>query len=550
MNVIQQIKEALFTVIKEKFSINPEAYSNLELSLNTDPSKQQFGDLSTNAALILSKHLKINPQVLAQDIKNILKHEYIEKLEIAGPGFINIFFTQDAFKNLAYELFEQGESFFRLSSCPPSFSCLLEFVSANPTGPLHIGHGRGGIIGDVLGNILKFIGYRASKEYYINDAGAQIQKLGISFKIRCMQQLGNNIELPEDAYHGQYLIDLAKHCIEQYGNELLNKPDNFFAQYAKDTLLVAIEDTLKKYGITFDVWFSELDLHTSDAITQAIEILNQRGYIYEKEGALWFKSTEFGDDKDRVVKKSSGELTYVAADIAYLQNKINRGYDNLIMVLGQDHHSYVVRLKAVMEALGYDPNRLNVILYQLVTLKESGTLLRMSKRAGNIVTLQDVINSVGTDVARFFYLNKKADAHLDFDIDLALKKTDENPVYYIQYAYVRSKSILEKAHQENVFHTISSTDSAFITYTENLLIKKIASLKQLLESISTNYHTHLLAYYVIELAQTFHSYYNFNKVIDMTNIDQSRGRLFMTLLIHRTLKTCFDLLGINAPERM
>jgi arginyl-tRNA synthetase len=550
MNIINTIRQSLIACAERYLGINPETYAHWDVSLNTDPTKQSFGDVTTNIALVLSKELKTQPRIIAQRIQEHLHDPLIQDLEIAGPGFINIFLTKEALTSLSRELFEQDKSFFYLDAQVVRSQYLMEFVSANPTGPLHIGHGRGGIIGDVLGNILTFIGHTVTKEFYINDAGSQIQKLGISLKIRCQQQLGIQAELPEGGYQGEYLIGLAQEAVQYYGSLILEQPDSFFAQYGKDHLLATLKKTLEKYGITYDSWFSELTLYSNGSIEKALATLKDNGYIYEKDDALWFTSTKFGDDKDRVVKKKSGELTYVASDIAYLQNKINRGFDHIIIVLGQDHHSYVIRLKAAIAALGYNPAMLDIILYQLVTLKESGAVVRMSKRAGHIITLEDVIDSVGMDVARFFYLNKKADAHLDFDLELALKHTDENPVYYIQYAYVRITSILEKAYQEDIFRDITANDSSFIGNAEKLLLIKIASLKYLLESMSKNYQIHLLTYYVIELAQLFHSYYTINKVIDRNNILQSRGRLCTITLVHRALKLCFDLLGITAPRRM
>ncbi len=563
MDIISQIKNTLYSYIESNYSFDINSLSHLDTSLNVDVSKQQFGDITTNVALLISKQLKRDPRSIAQDIKNNFKNKHIDHIDIAGPGFINIFLTLDAIKELAHDIFIKSQDFFKATPIEhenyleTELDFSLEFVSANPTGPLHIGHGRGGIIGDVLSNILKFLSNKVTKEFYINDAGNQIEKLGQSFKIRCLQQVGVQIELPEDAYHGEYLIDLAKKCIKEYNlktqEDIESKDLTFFSIYAKDFLLNKIEKTLEQYGINYDVWFSEKTLHHDNSIELSIEKLEKQNYIYKQDEALWFKSTAFGDDKDRVVKKSSGEYTYVAADIAYLENKIARGASKIIMILGQDHHSYVNRLKGLMEALGYNPDDLTVILYQLVTIKQSGETLRLSKRAGRIVTLEDVINLVGSDVARFFYLNKKADAHLDFDLDLALKHTDENPVYYIQYAYVRTISILNKAQEELKLceeNIINFDDYKFLSESERFLIKKIAYLKDLLASISTNYQVHLLTYYVLELAQLFHSYYGSNKVINKDNIEQTRGRLFFIMLLKRTLNTCFKLLGISAPEHM
>jgi len=435
MNTIEAISNALYDYLNTTFAIPAEILPQVLVTLNTDEDKQQFGDLSTNAALVLAKTLGKSPRAIAEQIKKEFSHPDIDSLEIAGPGFINLFITQAALQTLVAELMENGEQFFKPTDIKPVHYS-VEFVSANPTGPLHLGHGRGGIIGDVLGNVLRFCRNTVTKEFYINDAGSQIKKLGNSFKLRCRQALGQDVTLPEDAYHGTYLTDLAQQLVDREGEDILKKPDSFFSDYAKNALLQNIRDTLLAYGIEYNVWFSEKSLYEQNLVAPAIETLTKRGYTFAADGALWFKSTAFGDDKDRVLIRSNGEYTYIASDVAYLLDKIGRGAEHLIFVLGQDHHSYVIRLKAIMQALGYDPTMLDVILYQLVTIKESGELVRMSKRAGHIVSLDDIIKTVGKDVARFFYLHRKADAHLDFDLDLALKHTEENPVYYIQYAYV------------------------------------------------------------------------------------------------------------------
>ena len=578
-NIIESVQHNLLEHIQNKFSLDRLHLKNIDIALQAEASKQQFGDITTNAPLVLAKLIGKNPREIAQAILDF-KHEYVEKLEIAGPGFINIFLTTQAIKDLAKQLYLEKDAFFKspLLSSHPSIHPIghsgravagetqvtkknldhlsqniifdSEFVSANPTGPLHLGHGRGAIIGDVLGNIIKFIGNDYTKEFYINDAGNQIQKLGHSFKIRCQQELGETIDIPEDGYHGLYLVELAKKVINEFGKDVLNKQDSWFSEYAKQYMLANIKGTLEDYGVFFDVWFSEKTLHDSGAIKKALEKLEANGHLYEAEGALWFRSTTFGDDKDRVLKKNTGEYTYAAADVAYTENKFARGFNKLVIILGQDHHSYLQRLKGITQALGHNPDNYDVILYQLVTLKESGALLKMSKRAGRGITLQDVIDEVGKDVARFFYLNRKADAHLEFDIDLALKHTDENPVYYIQYAYVRTKSILEKAADIKEFNNINEQDIEFIGTESSILIKKIVHLKTLLNSISSNYQTHLLTYYCLDLAQSFHAYYSANRVIDENNIQASRSRLLIIKIVNENLKRCFKLLGIEAPEKM
>lgn len=550
MNILDTLKQHFFSFLTQEFSLPAEVTRSIALTLNVDVHKQQFGDLSSNAALVLSKLVQKNPRDIATTITQKFSHPTVAKLEIAGPGFINFYLTEDTYKTIGTELYTEGAQFFSKSPEEQTLNYSVEFVSANPTGPLHIGHGRGGIIGDVLSRVLRLRGHNVTAEFYINDAGSQIKKLGDSLKARCLQAAGLPAELPEEGYHGEYLVALAQQCMHEFGKEVIDKPDSFFAQYGKEHLLAQIKATLELYNIKFDVWFSEKTLHDSGAIDRALDLLTQRGFIYEKEGAYWFRSTDFGDDKDRVVKRGSGELTYVAADIAYLQNKLERGAQKLVMVLGQDHHSYVVRLKAVLSALGHNPDDLDVILYQLVTLKESGELVRLSKRAGRIVSLKDIIETVGVDVARFFYLNRKADAHLDFDIDLALKKTEENPVFYIQYAYVRTGSILEKAAEVAELANITQADALYLSKEEQFLLKKIVSLRTTLKEINDGYHTHALAYYVLELAHAFHSYYAAHRVINPQDINTSRGRLLAITLLRQTFKTCLDLLGIHAPQRM
>lgn len=544
MNTLVTLKERFFSYLA---TLTPENLPAISFTLNTDDQKQQFGDIACNAALLLAKPLGTNPRALAQKIITEFSDPSIKKIEIAGPGFLNIFLTEDAFRTIAEELFTEKDHYFEIDT--PSTIFNLEFVSANPTGPLHLGHGRGGIIGDVLGNIISFVGYKVTKEHYINDAGAQMEKLGKSLKIRSQQEAGIAIEMPEDAYHGDYLKELAQKCLQEHGKQALEQPDQFFIDYGYKHQLAGLKKTTSDYGINFDVWFSERSLHPQ-GIEHALDRLKKNGKTYEKEGALWFASTEYGDDKDRVLKKADGSYTYAAADAAYLLDKAERGFNKLIYVLGQDHHSYPKRLDGMRQALGLTDVALDCILYQLVSMKKDGEAVRMSKRAGAIVNLQDVIQEVGTDVARFFYLNRKADAHLEFDLDLALKQTDENPVYYLQYAYVRTLAILKKAEENPELADISKMDAQYLTETEQLLIKKIAALQELLEDITRNYQVHLLTYYMLELAHLFHNYYHHNRVIEPKDITQSRSRLFLVMLVKDTFERCLRLIGISRPEQM
>jgi arginyl-tRNA synthetase len=548
MNIFKQIETDYNAFLARTFTLDADTIARTSLTVNSDEQKAEFGDLNSNAAMILAKTLKQSPASVAEIIVGQFTHPHVEQLRLHMPGFVNFYLKAAAFQELTKELFEQKAAFFRLYPTPTK-NINIEFVSANPTGPLHLGHGRGAIIGDVLARVLNFAGQKATKEFYINNAGAQMQKLANSLKIRVQQALGTDVQLPEDAYHGEYLIELAQKLIAEKGPQVVEQDSSFFAAYGEEHLLAAIKDTLAQYGITFDVWFPETKLHSSGEIVKALDRLNANGYLYEKDDATWFKATAFGDDKDRVLIKDDGEYTYASADVAYMLDKVDRGFDNLIMILGHDHHSYLMRLQCIRQALGIDAS-LDIILYQLVKMKQSGQQVRMSKRAGNIVTLKDVIETVGTDVARFFFLNRKADAQLEFDLDLALAKTEENPVYYVQYAYVRTKSIIQKAQETIGYTGAKAEDARAIGDAEHLLLKKIVSLRSILETICTTHQTHLLTYYILELAHIFHSYYGKNRVVDEQNHEQSKGRLLVIQVLQDTFKTVLTLLGISCPERM
>ncbi|MDP3788502.1 MAG: arginine--tRNA ligase [Candidatus Chromulinivorax sp.] len=566
MNGIEQIKASFFSFLATHYNLDQSHLMRCTFDINTDPEKAAFGDICSNAAMVLTKDLRTNPRAIAQTVIDNFTHPLLSKIEIAGPGFLNFFMTDATLVQLAQQIFEQKQHFFKPSShcdesdelssqCQSNGGFVLkkiniEFVSANPTGPLHFGHGRNGILGDTLANILTFLGHDVTREFYINDAGAQITKLGNSLKIRYLQAVGIDIAMPEDAYHGQYLIDFGQELATQFGKTIENNDQDYFEEIAKAKMLVQQQETLASYGIKFDVWFSEKALKNDINIDDYIKMLADNGYTYELDGALWFATTKFGDDKDRVLRKSDGQYTYLAGDLPYLVNKLERGYDKLIMILGHDHHSFVVRLHALMQALGYNPDKLTVILYQLVNIVKNGESARMSKRAGTIVDLHDIINTVGKDVARFFYLNRKADAELDFDVELALTTSNENPVYYIQYAYVRTCSILAKAATINPeLVNINADDCTTLTAAEKNLVKKIASLRSLLLSIDTSYQTHILAYYTYELANLFHTYYNNSKAI-VDDVTQTKNNLFIITIMNQTFELCFALMGISSPRKM
>ncbi len=549
MNSFEKVQSSFLSFLQQNFTIPLDVIQAGRFELNCDEDKQQFGDINSNIAMIAAKHLKANPRALAQTVIDNFKHEFVEKIEVAGPGFLNFFMTSQWYKQLAQEI-ESGKDNFFSARYPLKQKINVEFVSANPTGPLHIGHGRNGILGDVLATIYQFLAQDVSKEFYINDAGAQITKLGQSFKIRCLQKLGQEVELAEDAYHGQYLIDLATTCVAKFGTNLEHEPIVFFETYAKEHMLTLQKDTLESYGIIFQHWFSEKDLHDHGKVQAAIARLVATGHTYEQDDALWFRSTTFGDDKDRVLKKGTGELTYVAADIAYLIDKFERGFTQLFMILGHDHHSYKMRLHAIMQALGYDPKNLTIILYQLVHVLQDGVAIKMSKRTGKMITLSDIVDEVGKNVARFFFLNRKADAELEFDLNLALSQSNENPVFYIQYAYVRTHSIYAKATEEGITISGTPTFDLPLSDSEKHILKKICTLKTLIFDIANNHQIHLVAYYAYELATLFHKYYNTHRVIDAANKEISAQRLAMILLVQETLQTCFYIMGITPLKKM
>ena len=568
MNTPFFLKNLFFDFLQKQYQVDQQTLAKIDFVINSDADRSAHGDISSNAALVIAKAARKNPRLIALEIIETLNNKdgteaelasFCSTIEAAGPGFLNIRLSDRCWHQLSEKLLQQPEQFF-IPADTPQKKVLVEFVSANPTGPLHLGHGRGGIIGDVLMRIGRFLGYQMTSEFYINDAGSQMTRLGESLRVRVSQELDQEATLPEQGYAGAYLVTIAQKIIALKGSDVLNEPISFFTETAQKELQELIKTNLKEYRIEFDTWFSEKSLHESGAITDVLNQLSAEKILYEKEGALWFKSTEFGDDKDRVIRKKNGDLTYIAADIAYHKNKFDRGYDQMIDIMGQDHHGYVTRLKAVVQALGYDAKKLHVILYQLVSMKKGETFLKMSKRAGNFEQLGDVIKLVGADVARFFYLNRKADAHLDFDLDIALKTTDENPVFYIHYAYVRTGSILKRAsehaelssslHPEKLNPDELKAIIEIWQADERLLLKKIWALHSILPNIMETYQTHVLAYYTYELAQRFHHYYAQHHVIDSKKPELSAARLTIITMVRSTLSLCLDLLGLSKPEAM
>jgi arginyl-tRNA synthetase len=555
---IIDLKSKIYSSISSALDCSLEELKSISLTINTGKSSE-FGDFSCNAAMVFSKSIGTSPISLAQKISKQLSEDIseIESVQIAGPGFINITLSANSWQQIASSILNDPEGKKISLACSDKKKYLVEFVSPNPTGPLHLAHGRNAIIGDVLARVLSFLGHDVTRECYINDAGVQITNLGKSLKSRVAAFLGEEIPFPEEGYKGEYLQDVAEQLVTEQGKNVLEQPTTFFSEYAKNKMLALIKVSLDRYGIAFDNWFSELSLHVAGEVDLAVKLLEENGLAYKQDDALWFKSTEFGDDKDRVLKKTDGSYTYIAPDLAYHKNKFDRGFDKIIDIFGQDHHGYVHRLKGVIKAIGYDAEKLDVILYQLVRMKKGEAYVRMSKRSGNFELLSDVIDAVGVDVARFFYLNRKADSHLEFDLDIALKKTDENPVYYIQYALVRMKSILEKASKIDVFSSgvkdgkdLLNSETAELKAPEISILKKICLFGEVLNTIESGYQTHLLTTYSYELAQQFHAYYNSSRVIDQENIETSCMRLAIIEAIKNTLELTLDLLGLSKPEKM
>jgi arginyl-tRNA synthetase len=577
MNLLNSISIEFFSILKDIFDLSEVLAEKIHLNLKTD-GNVNFGDLSSNAAMILAKELGQPPLVLVEKIKKALLESsskalssHIDSVEVAKPGFLNIKLHLGSWQQVIIEILQSNGSYWSDEDSVGSKKYLIEFVSANPTGPLHLGHGRGGIIGDVLAKVLSFQGHKVEKEFYVNDAGVQIEKLGESLRARCLQELGQDVQVPEGGYQGEYLIEVAKEFNAQNAgiaaavDQIKTIDKILFADFAKNKMLELAKNTLADYGIVFDRWFSEKSLYNSGSVSKAVDHLTEKGLTCQDGGATWFKATKFGEEKDCVLKKSDGSFTYLAPDIAYHEDKFARGYDVLINILGQDHHGYSKRLKATMEAIEFPADGLQIILYQLVQIKQGEESVRMSKRKGTFETLSDIIDAVGTDVARFFYLNRKASAHLVFDLSTALKKTEENPVYYIQYAFVRTKSIEEKAQAiselADFLDSVNALEAAegfdgksffvgSMSQCDIDVVKKACSLKDILKLIEKTYQTHLLSYYAIELAKLFHNYYAKNRVVDPDNLEVSKIRLVIVRLVQKTLHICLDLLGLDKPEKM
>ncbi|MFG3612878.1 arginine--tRNA ligase [Rummeliibacillus stabekisii] len=555
MNAVEQVQQAIKDALKaaiQKAGIIEDA-SSLNIHLETPKSKEN-GDYATNVAMQLTKLAKKPPRAIAEAILENLETEQtnIENIEIAGPGFMNITLRKDYLADVVKMVLDQGVNYGRTNTGKGE-KVQVEFVSANPTGDLHLGHARGASVGDSLCNVLDFAGYDVSREYYINDAGNQINKLANSLEARYREALGLPFDMPEDGYHGKDIIEIAKELSAEYGPEILDKSDEerfeFFREHGLKHEFGKLQKDLHDFRVDFDVWFSETSLYKDGKVETALQKLRDNGHVFEQDGAIWFRSTTFGDDKDRVLVKSDGSYTYLTPDISYHEDKLRRGFDQLINIWGADHHGYIPRMKAAIEALGYDRDRLEVEVIQMVNLLRNGEKVKMSKRTGNAVTLRELVEEVGLDAVRYNFAMRAGDSHLDFDLDLAVKQSNENPVYYAQYAHARISSILRQSAEKGFVPSIEHLD-VLSTEKDIELLKKVGDFPQIVADAARVRAPHRIANYIQELAATFHRFYNAEKVLDEENKDRSEARLALITAVRTTIANALKLIGVSAPEKM
>ncbi|NLN60436.1 MAG: arginine--tRNA ligase [Deltaproteobacteria bacterium] len=516
---------------------------------------KKHGDFATNVAMVLASMTKENPRRIAEHIKNHFDTEgVIERIEIAGPGFINFFVRESVWPSLLEAIDRKGGDYGQ-TDLGRGKKVQIEFVSANPTGPLHIGHARGAVVGDVLARLLEACGYFVSREYYINDAGNQMNNLGKSVYLRVRELLGEVVDFPETCYKGDYIKELAGEILKREGRSILDKPEEeligTLTDFAAQAILEGIREDLRVFGVSFDRYFSERELYRDDGVMTLLRELEAEDFIYRDDDTSWFRTTRFGDEKDRVVIRQNGEPTYFAADIAYHKNKFERGFDTLIDIWGADHHGYIPRMQACVQALGYPREALRVVLVQLVNLLREGKPVAMSTRSGQFDTLREVIDEVGKDAARYNFLMRRSDSHLDFDLEIAKQQSNENPVYYVQYAHARICSILRLAEERGyAIPSYQDVDLSAIGIPEEIaLVKTLLTFPEVVESAASTLEPHRLTFYLNDLAGQFHSYYNKNKVLTEDR-SQSTARLFLVKSIRTIFANALGVLGVSAPERM
>jgi arginyl-tRNA synthetase len=546
------IKEGLDRAIADG-KLPPVDAGRIELDR---PKRKEHGDWATNLALAVAGKVEMNSRQVAAAIKESLPDApgVIAGVEVAGPGFINFHLAPHFIRSVLLEIEEKGAAF-GASSVGASRKVQVEFVSANPVGPLHVGHGRWAALGDALASVMSHAGYDVEREYYINDYGTQVHNFGLSISARYLETLGMPAEFPESGYRGQYIVDIARRIVDERGDEFAKMPDDergrAFIEMEYPRMLDSIRATLGRMNVLFDVWFSERELYRKGEVDQAVAELEKKGQAYREGGALWLRTTDFGDEKDRVLVRSNGEPTYFASDIAYHRDKMLRGFDLIIDIWGADHHGYVPRMNAAMDAVGYGAEHLEVILGQLVKLFRSGEQVTMSKRTGEIITLDELLDEVGADAARYFFLQRSADSPLDFDIELAKRESPENPVFYVQYAHARICSILKYAAESGADMSAPSPEDldTLEEPSEMDLLRKLAELEEMVEFCAERRAPHRLTGYAEELAQAFHAFYRDCRVVTEDEC-LTRARIFAVRGVRQVLEVVLGLLGVSAPEKM
>ena len=579
----EKIKESLRSIIIDLYGSSESIHDEFEISIQ-DNKENQYGDLASNVALVLAKPLKRNPKEIAEEIKGkFITDKEIVKVDVAGPGFINFFLSKESHGAILRDISIQKDKFGKFES--NNKKVLIEYVSSNPTGPLHVGHGRGAVFGSVLSRLLKEAGFQVDEEYYVNDFGRQMNILSVSLWIRYAQIFDKNIKMLNNGYQGDYLIAIAQNLKKLRSDELFDDDDeikslleyenedaekhtdevidsiksklndefSYVRDFALREILELIKEDLLEFGVDHNKWFSESSLYESEShdlskVDQSIDELSSKGFVYEKEGAIWFKSSELGDDKDRVLKRGNGEFTYFASDVAYHLDKYDRGYDRIINIWGSDHHGYLPRVKAAMEASEKNVEKLEVVFIQFANLIRAGKKVTMSTRSGEFITLKELIEEVTSEAARFFYINRKADQHLDFDLDLAKEQSKDNPLYYIQYAHARICSVLRKSKAQE--EELTTSELGLLDSNKEIEIQKI--LKQyppLIERAALASEPHLICYYLKDLASIFHSYYNTEKFI-VEDQKLMNSRLFLLSGVKQVIYNGLTVLGINAPHEM
>lgn len=556
MSVLSQAEDQLKIAIKEAVIkadlCTAEEVPNIILE---SPKDKQHGDFATNIAMQLARIAKKAPRQIAEEIVAMMNSEkaHVTKIDIAGPGFINFFMKEDFLGDVVSAILESGADYGK-TDVGQGRKIQVEFVSVNPTGDLHLGHARGAAYGDVLCNVLESSGYAVDREYYINDAGSQIDNLARSVEARYYQALGEEKAVPEDGYNGPDIIEIANNLKAEFGDSWLGKSESerldFFKEHGLAFELGKLKEDLDTFHVHFDNWFSERSLYKSGEIDTALETLKDGGFTFEEDGALWLRSTDFGDDKNRVLVKQDGSYTYLTPDIAYHKNKLERGYDQIINVWGADHHGYIARMRAAIQALGYSADKMDVKIIQMVNLLEAGEKVKMSKRAGKAVALRELIDEVGVDAVRYYFVTRSNDSQLDFDVELARSQSNDNPVFYVQYAHARICTMLSQAENKGIATDQEFDASLLVAVKELELLKELGAFPQIISDAAEKYTPHKVTQYVFDLASALHRFYNAEKVLDETNLPVTYARIALMKAVRTTLQNGLKLIGVSAPESM